>query len=33
VRESYSEFTTEAKQNAVPPGWLRDAEGNDPPQE
>ncbi len=33
VRESYSEFTTEAKQNAVPPGWLRDAEGNDPPQQ
>jgi hypothetical protein len=33
VREGYSEFTTEAKQNAVPPGWLRDAEGNDPPQE
>ncbi len=33
VREGYSEFTTEAKQSAVPPGWLRDAEGNDPPQE
>lgn len=33
VRADYSEFTTEAKQNAVPPGWLRDAEGNDPPQE
>ena len=32
-RSSYSEFTTEAKQQAVPPGWLRDAEGNDPPQE
>jgi hypothetical protein len=32
VRADYSEFTTEAKQNAVPPGWLRDAEGNDPPE-
>jgi hypothetical protein len=32
-RSSYSEFTTEAKQQAVPPGWLRDSEGNDPPQE
>jgi hypothetical protein len=31
-RSSYSEFTTEAKQQAVPPGWLRDAEGNDPPE-
>lgn len=33
VRSSYSDFTTEAKQQAVPPGWLRDAQGNDPPQE
>jgi len=33
VRSSYSDFTTEAKQQAVPPGWLRDAEGNDPPQQ
>jgi hypothetical protein len=33
VRASYSEFTTDAKQQAVPPGWLRDSEGNDPPQE
>jgi hypothetical protein len=32
ARDSYSEFTTEAKQQAVPPGWLRDAEGNDPPE-
>jgi hypothetical protein len=32
VRSSYSDFTTEAKQQAVPPGWLRDAQGNDPPQ-
>jgi hypothetical protein len=32
VRSSYSDFTTEAKQQAVPPGWLRDAEGNDPPE-
>jgi hypothetical protein len=32
-RSSYSEFTTEAKQQAVPPGWLRDAEGNDPPEQ
>ncbi len=29
-RARYSEFTSEAKQNAVPPGWLRDKEGNDP---
>lgn len=33
VRSSYSDFTTEAKQQAVPPGWLRDSEGNDPPQQ
>jgi len=33
VRSDYSDFTTEAKQQAVPPGWLRDAEGNDPPQQ
>jgi hypothetical protein len=33
VRSSYSDFTTEAKQQAVPPGWLRDTEGNDPPQQ
>jgi hypothetical protein len=32
-RSSYSDFTNEAKQQAVPPGWLRDAQGNDPPQE
>jgi hypothetical protein len=30
---SYSEFVSEAKQNGAPPGWLRDAEGNDPPQQ
>jgi hypothetical protein len=33
ARESYSDFTTEAKQQAVPPGWLRDSEGNDPPEQ
>lgn len=33
VRANYSEFTTEAKKNAVPPGWLRDEEDNDPPEE
>lgn len=32
VRSNYSDFTSEAKQQAVPPGWLRDAEGNDPPE-